>query len=314
MNKDWYKKEFGSEAGVKEILVTPEMAERWLNTNTHNRPLVERRVKKYKQAIIEGKWVPSNDCLVIYDDGTLGNGQHRLWALAETKGINPNLKAPLLVRWGMPNKISKNLYTMDFIDRGSGRTGGQNWGLRNKLETTKTRQISAISNLLAQIVGTVRRTTLEALEIDFIYHSYRQEFDLILDNDRGVRKFTRAPVWTALVFAAKVNPEKALKFEELLFTGENLPSGNPILTFRNRILFNSSTEGRGRVTVFKELLTAMRSFIEEEPLFKIYTNDKGYSYFVSEQKELINKISKFLAIQPIPEEPHVKPDRPFYTE
>lgn len=296
---EWFKKEFGSEKGSKEIMVSPEIAERWLNVNTHNRTLSEKRIKLYSRQMVEGKWLQSPDCLLFFNDGKsgnalLGNGQHRLWGLANAKEKYPSLKVPFFVRWGLDNKISNNLYIMDFIDRGRGRTSGENWGRRNNLGSTDTKRIAAASNILASIFVSSRRQLLEAYEMNYIYQIYKKEFDMVLKEDRNIKRLSVASIHSGLVFAAKINPEKTMEFENSLFTGENLSSGNPILTFRNRVLLSSFTLGRGRISIFKELLTSIKYFIEGQSLSKLYTNDRGYYYFLEGQKETLDKIIKYL--------------------
>lgn len=55
--------------------ITPEVAERMLLANTHNRNLLVNSIDK---AIINGEWVINGATIVFSDDGVLLDGQHRL--------------------------------------------------------------------------------------------------------------------------------------------------------------------------------------------------------------------------------------------
>lgn len=61
--------------------ITPEMAERYLDRNTHNRPIRQRRVDDLVAAIQRGEWRMNGDAIRFGTDGSLLDGQHRLWAI-----------------------------------------------------------------------------------------------------------------------------------------------------------------------------------------------------------------------------------------
>lgn len=80
------------------VFVTPEMAERWLKLNTHNRKLRERDIKTYARDMRSGNWLLTGEGVKFASDGSLLDGQHRLTAIARTgvtvpmyvmRGISP---------------------------------------------------------------------------------------------------------------------------------------------------------------------------------------------------------------------------------
>lgn len=82
-------------------LMTPEKAKRLLEHNENNRKVNRNNVNKYKKAIMEGKFIPTGDCITVDKYGNLLNGQHRLIAISETGipvnvdikyGVNPDVK------------------------------------------------------------------------------------------------------------------------------------------------------------------------------------------------------------------------------
>jgi len=61
---------------------TPEIAQGWLGFNRHNRPLRDRLVQRYAEAMRSGKWLPNCAPIRFDPDGFLIDGQHRLSAIA----------------------------------------------------------------------------------------------------------------------------------------------------------------------------------------------------------------------------------------
>lgn len=62
--------------------ISPKQAREYLESNTSNRPLVERRVATLMTAIERGDWMENGDAIKFNGDGTLLDGQHRLAAIA----------------------------------------------------------------------------------------------------------------------------------------------------------------------------------------------------------------------------------------
>lgn len=65
--------------------ITPPIAEQWLNSNKSNRKLREGVVEKYADDMANGRWTECTAPIVFYEDGDLADGQHRLWAIVESK-------------------------------------------------------------------------------------------------------------------------------------------------------------------------------------------------------------------------------------
>lgn len=68
------------------VNVTPKMASEWLNAkNTNNRKLREGVAERYARDMKDGKWTHNPQPIMFYgDDGSLADGQHRLWAVVES--------------------------------------------------------------------------------------------------------------------------------------------------------------------------------------------------------------------------------------
>lgn len=298
MNKGWLKKIFGKERGLKEMLIDPAMASNLMNADTHNRPIRELRIKTYQHFMTTGKWILTPDAIQFLEDGTLSNGQHRLIALALLSDSHPNLKLPFTVQWGIPKHQNGNL-TLEVIDRGIPRKASENWWLAeaSKKHSKRTaNRIGSIMNVFAKLFSTSTRRTIEASEMRMIYEIYEKEIKMILENDRDIIKLSTAPILAAFIFAARIEPQKTLEFKKFFDTGENLSSGDPRLTLRNRLLSGTYIETKSAIPLFKEVLVALRAFVEEQSLSKIYTTDRGYEFFLEPQKKIMEKIQKIIRL------------------
>lgn len=60
------------------VEVTPALAQEWLTRNTTNRPLRRNKVDAYAKQMADGNWRSDREPIEFLEDGTLGNGQHRL--------------------------------------------------------------------------------------------------------------------------------------------------------------------------------------------------------------------------------------------
>lgn len=70
---------------LDRILLTPEMATQLLEHNQLNRPLRDRHVMRIAGQIKGGKWRFNGDTIKIAKGGDILDGQHRLWAVIESK-------------------------------------------------------------------------------------------------------------------------------------------------------------------------------------------------------------------------------------
>lgn len=63
--------------------ITPELALKWLEGNTHNRPVNQAHVDRLVRDILAGRWRLTHQGIAFDTEGLLIDGQHRLWAIAE---------------------------------------------------------------------------------------------------------------------------------------------------------------------------------------------------------------------------------------
>lgn len=79
-------------------LITPEIAKRYLEKNTKNRKIKPGAVRRYAADMKSGQWQLNNQGIAFHEDGSLGDGQHRLLAI-----IQSDTPVEMLVTYDVPN-------------------------------------------------------------------------------------------------------------------------------------------------------------------------------------------------------------------
>lgn len=70
---------------IREERISPDRAEQFINRNKSNRKLRDGIVEKYAHDMKHGKWTECTVPIAFYEDGDIADGQHRLWAIIESK-------------------------------------------------------------------------------------------------------------------------------------------------------------------------------------------------------------------------------------
>ena len=74
------------EPTVERMVIHPDQALRWLETaNTNNRKVSDKYVHRLARDMTAGKWRLTHAGIAFAPDGTLLDGQHRLWAIVESE-------------------------------------------------------------------------------------------------------------------------------------------------------------------------------------------------------------------------------------
>jgi hypothetical protein len=68
---------------MRKVFITPELAEKLLGLNHHNRPLRRKEVEAWKLKLREGEFRCTHQGVAIDSKGSLQDGQHRLTAIFE---------------------------------------------------------------------------------------------------------------------------------------------------------------------------------------------------------------------------------------
>jgi hypothetical protein len=225
----------GTPISTEVVKITPEIAEEWLGHNSHNRAIRNQTVEQLAGAITRGEWKLNGDAIRFARDGTLLDGQHRLWAIVEA-----GRPVESLVITGLP------LDTQDTMDQGAKRTLGDVLRLRGEHDWTSLAATLAVfwrrSNGQVRNLS-ARPTVAQAIAL------FEKHPDLREAAKAGMRlnRHFRAPASVASCAWYEftlIDPDAADIFWEKLITGAGLEEGNPILALRRYL--EKSTVGAAR--------------------------------------------------------------------
>jgi anti-sigma28 factor (negative regulator of flagellin synthesis) len=208
------------------MTVTPELAEAWLGRNSHNRPIRQRRVEDIQGAIERGEWKLNGDAIRFGVDGTLLDGQHRLWAVWLA-----GQPVETLVVTGLDGHAQE---TMD--------TGAR----RNLKDALSLRGVSDASKIAA-VVNYKWRYDNDKVRMPSAIPTIAQGIQLY-EAHPGLAEWTRQAgrillrfrmsvgmLATALYSFAEIDEELAYAFVEKLISGAGLDEGDPILVLRRHL-------------------------------------------------------------------------------
>lgn len=215
---------------VKYLEVTPAMAKKYLDANTNNRTLSDRQIDQYARALEQDDWPFTGDAIRIAEDGTLLDGQHRLFAI-ERSGKSMEC----LVVSGLDNK------TQMYMDSGRKRQSSDYLTLHGVGNATF---LSAAARMLMlweswrEQGRTISPTNIEVTEyvlsnIDALQSSRPPSYKVY----RAIHA-NHAAVHAAYVRGLEVTEDPFLvaNFFERLATGAELKLGEPVYALRNSIL------------------------------------------------------------------------------
>jgi hypothetical protein len=216
--------------------ITPDLAEKWLAQNTHNRNLREKAVLAYARDMEAGNWAENGEAVKFGKDGTLLDGQHRLQAIA-LSGVT----IKMLVVTGLESG------TQETMDDGRKRTLSDALHLRN--ETNSVILGSLLRRALMWEMGQYRNTgaytptNTECLTYLLHHPDVRASASVAA----SLRKPSRLPAsvlgLTHWLFS-RIDDEDAEWFFERLGSGVGLEQYHPVWTLRKRAAEIAESSGR----------------------------------------------------------------------
>lgn len=213
------------------VIVTPEMALRWLEKNTNNRPVARIVVERYKRDMLAGLWQFTNAGVAFDVNGDLIDGQHRLLAISELPAGN-----------GIALNVTRGLApeARFFIDQGRKRTSGQQLamaGNRNYNHTASGVRLHLIWKTGILFRDTKQAQLITSPQIQEWVQANADLVELANQSQRDLVKSDANPsVARAAFFAfAAIDPMDAALFFSKLHSGAGLDEGDPILALSQRL-------------------------------------------------------------------------------
>lgn len=219
------------------VMVTPQMAQKWLSAGGKNRTISASQVKRYASSMKAGKWVLNGEGILFDSSSKLIDGQHRLSAV-----VLSGLTIPLLIIRGIddPNAFGT-------IDTGKKRSVSDVVGMEGIKNASLT---SAIAKRLVAWDKCSNRSSFTLNSDAFHRIADYEILDYIKINNHKIQPFITgmlgalptkrcgAPsaLVTALIICNDNNEITTQLFMEGLKTGANLPEHSPISALRDRLV------------------------------------------------------------------------------
>ena len=217
-----------------EILtITPEMAKVMLGRNANNRPLNKITVSRYASEMKDGRWKLNGEPIIL--NGTrLMDGQHRLHAC-----VLSGVSFTSLVVEGVGDDV------FDTIDQGDKRTAS------NVLHMAGIPNGNVIGSAVRWIVtlracmGRAAITSYAAAKAcssTMVLEFVKNNPTISVSARTALNTYTTCRVYTPSFLTAfhflacDIDQQAADDFMRGIGTGEGLPSGDPRLTLRNRMV------------------------------------------------------------------------------
>lgn len=255
------KKNVGIETMV--VLVTPELASKWLEKNINNRSLRKQVVESYANDMKNGNWSLIGDSITFDEDDCLTNGQHRLTAV-----IKSGTSQYFNVMKGIPHNIC--------VDRPAVRSVGDNISIFTDLAPvfSQTYTIGMVRFIL-RYLGIESRSVTPTYEF---MKTFEKEivnyFDEIGIGQKKANKYRNSPILAAF-FLAYINgvpsdilikARKAFVSGEYVYDGYEVERFLPIIKLE-KIVKESYFKTHGeRYSVFLRAMFALNSINENKYL------------------------------------------------
>lgn len=219
--------------GISVELITPEMAQVWLDRGGINRRPSERAIMKLVHAINLGEWDLTGETIKLDREGRVRDGQHRLQAI-----IRSGRAVQCIVVRGIPESA------FDKIDTGKSRSMADVLSIHGHVQSTAlataARGLILIENYGRLQIGGTRVGSVPAPSnaqgLAYIEaHPEVEEAIRLADNIRTTGGFVGGSgLWAIpITMFLRISPEQAHVFVNSLIEGANLERGHPILRLRN---------------------------------------------------------------------------------
>jgi hypothetical protein len=212
------------------VLVTPELAAKWLIRNTHNRSSKTHMVKQYAADMAAGRWMPTGEPVEFSPppDEVLLNGQNRLTAIVES-GVSVHL----LVMRNVP------IAAQVVMDTGAKRTLADALKLRGEAHvTTLAAAIRHLANYRSgRNIGT-KQSPPQFASVPALLGLYEREPTLTHWTAPASATYMEAGFPSIGLLAAlmylfhDIDPDEAPTFFERLGSGLDLTATDPIYALR----------------------------------------------------------------------------------
>lgn len=251
------------------MVITPDTAKRWVESNnTNNRNLARSKVDQYANDMRKGNWHASHQGIAFYEDGAIADGQHRLYACAES---GTNLES--FVTFGVARVAASGIdcHRARKMDDQIKIAGMSDWVGKDELAIAKlarrygnTRTGVAMSSHEAVAFCDAHKAAITTARAAF---------------PRKLKNITTAPVALAMACAVPiVGDELVRRFGGVLLSGVMDDKKDvAAIRLRERLLADGPTFMRSdtdRIALTRLVMRAIKAFAERQELSKLQIPDQ----------------------------------------
>lgn len=261
--------------GTKTILVTPELAEKWLRLNKKNRSLSKGLLTDLTGRMNRGEWLLNGQPVIFSNEGYLLDGQHRLNAVIKHG-------SPVLfdVKFG----ITPNAF--ETIDEGKKRTGG------DVLSITNVKDATNVSATILKVIFLekghkfkygVHNRPSNSQVLD--YYNNHTEINEFVKMGRDWYKHSGRILSTSKFAAyayvmSKISHEQAIEFMNMIAYGSGHDKHHPVFNLRLRLIQSKTDRTKKLIESYERaLIIKAWNFFRKGAKIKILSYDSSKEAF-----------------------------------
>ena len=212
------------------IKLTREFATELLSNNPSNRPISEATVSRYERIIKRGEWALNGETITVFDNGALGDGQHRCAAVKRT-----GIAVDAILITGIDPA------TFPTINFGKPRGNADVLGIAGEVNTARL-SAAARAYLVTQLVGR-DIGAISSIQIRKCVEDHPHIRYWIKKYCTGkVKNYVPSSFCAYLALASeKYGFEKLDAFYEQVQTGVGLNANDPAFILRERFMSQGNT-------------------------------------------------------------------------
>ena len=255
------------------IEVTSDVAYRWLEGNTHNRPVNDAHVKRLAADIRANRWRLTHQGIAFDTEGLLIDGQHRLWAVIEA-GIPVRMRVFF-------NEPPEN---KSVVDSGQRRSNLDILNITGEVCKVTSKHLATLRAMLAgRFACPVQKTPGEEADL---YNKYRNAVDFAVEHlpastFKGIATATVRAVIARAFYSC--DSAKLAYFCEALKAGPGISDADSPVCMLFKFLLHSNDSGNKEsvrrlryakvewaLNAYLKGKTPQRLFSSEEELFPLH--------------------------------------------
>jgi len=238
------------------ITLTPELASKFLAHNPSNRPVSQTTVDKYASAMTRGEWRLNGQPVIIFENGTLGDGQHR--CLAVIKAGQPITQ--LLVT-GIPESAFAT------IDTGKSRNSSDALALSG-YANAKSLASGARAYMIEHLKGRAQMEITNTQIVDCVKaHPHILHWNKLYVSHKKIRTFVPSMIIGLLALSSEKHGIDRLNvFFDKLADGVGLTTNDPAYVLRERLMAQNAYARLSATVLRAYCVKAINAHIEERTL------------------------------------------------